>query len=280
MAKKRTTKTKPVGSVSADVTARKEGAVDPRAAGEPSQEVTPVNSELQWLRANFDDFDKQLETFAKLDDEEFGKRQRPIAEEGTKLTDGVLRAIAAKRKHFNEHIALFWEVKQRLTLAARWRSDLQGNQNRTAETNKKNFGAADWAEYRENFVVYSLSAADKKLDAFVQTIKSEPGEEGTPHKKRGSGEAENSANGTQSSHASIEALGIKIARDLVRITTVLDPAAAVRALQDVVREAEHLLSMLGKPPEVAGKSMGTSPEQKTAIPGATTSVSAKGKDAA
>jgi hypothetical protein len=278
MAKKSATKTKPVGGVSADVTARKEGAVDPRAAkASQSQEVTPVNPELQWLRANFDDFDKQLEKFAQLTDEEFGKLQQPIAEEGTKLTDGLLRAVAAKRKHFNEHIAMFWEVKQRLTLAARWRSDLPGNQNRTAETNKKNFAAADWTEYRGKFVVYSLSAADKKLAVFGETIKTERDEGGT---KKGSSRSGSSTNAQQSKPANIEALGIKLARDLVRITTVLDPAAAVRALQDVVREAEHLLSMLGKPPEVVGKNIGTNPKKKTAIPGATSSVLAKGKGAA
>jgi hypothetical protein len=258
MARKRAAKPKPASSVSAVATAPKKGAVDSKAAGEPSQEVTLVHPELQWLRANFDNFDKQLETFAKLDDEEFGKLQQPIAEEGTKLTDGLLRAVAAKRKHFNEHIAMFWEVKQRLTLAARWRSDLPGNQNRTAETNKKNFAAADWAEYREKFVVYSLSAADKKLAVFEETISSKPDEEGTG---KGCGKLASSTNAQESKPANIEALGIKLARDLVRITTLPDAAEAVRALHELVRKAEELLAMLGKAPEVAAKSIGASPKK-------------------
>jgi hypothetical protein len=277
MAKKHTPKPKSAATMTAAVTAPKKGVVDPNKAGKTTEKVTPVNPELQWLRANHDDFDKQLEKFAQLDDQEFGKLQQPIAKEGTKLTDNVLRAIAAKRKHFNEHIAMFWEVKQRLTLAARWRSDLQGNQNRTAETNKENFGAADWNGYCEKYVAYSLSAADKKLVAFEQQIKNKPGEEGT---ETGSGETGTSPNAPQSKSASIEELGIKIARDLVRITTVLDPAAAFRALQEVVKEAQHLLSMLGKPPEVTGKSIGTSPKQETGISNTTSSGLARGKGAA
>jgi hypothetical protein len=274
MAKARKTKTKPASTASAAVTAPKKGVVDPNKAGETSQsrEVALVNPELQWLRANVDDFDKQLEEFAQLNDEEFGKLQQPIAKQGTELTDNLLRAVAAKRKHFNEHIAMFWEVKQRLTLAARWRSDLQGNQNRTVDTNKKNFGAADWAEYREKFVVYSLSAADKKLAAFEEMITTQPGEEGT---EKGSGKAGSSTNRHQSKPINIEALGIKLARDLIRITTVPDPAAAVRALHALVREAKELLSMLGKAPEVAGKSIGASPKK----PGSSDTTSS-GKDAA
>jgi hypothetical protein len=181
---------------------------------------------------------------------------------------------------------MFWEVKQRLTLAARWRSDLQGNENRTAETNKKNFGAPDWSEYCEKYVAYSLSAADKKLVAFEQMIATGPVHGPTENSEGGSGgrEAstsgpETSTSGLQSKRADIEALGIKIARDLVRITTVLDPAAAVQALQALVREAEQLLSMLGNAPEVTGKSIGTIPEQKTPVAAATSSVLAKGKSA-
>jgi len=277
MAEKRDRKTKPAGTASAAATAPKKGVVDANKAGKTSQEVTPVNPELQWLRANFDDFDKQLEKFAQLNDEKFGKLQQPIAEEGTKLTDNLLRAIAEKRKHFNENIAVFWEVKQRLTLAARWRSDLEGNQNRTAETNNKNFGAADWNEYREKFVAYSLSAADKKLVAFEQSVQTKAGEEGT---ESGPGKTATSRNTTQSQPANIEALGIKLARDLVRITTLPDPAAAFRALQELVREAERLLSMLGKPPEVTEKNIGKGPKQAKSVSETTSSGLAKGKGAA
>jgi hypothetical protein len=172
---------------------------------------------------------------------------------------------------------MFWEVKQRLTLAARWRSDLQGNQNRTAETNKENFGAADWAEYCEKFVAYSLSAADKKLVAFEEMIKTQPSEEGTECEKGKGGSVE--AETARANRVSIEERGIKLARELVRITTIHDPAAATSALQALVIEAQELLGMLGKAPEVTGKSIGPSKEQKKGTSGSTTSV-LKGKDAA
>jgi hypothetical protein len=132
MRTKSTTKAKSAATIAAAVTAPTKGAVETGTAAETSSQLQEVTPELQWLRANFDDFDKQLEKFARLDDEEFGKLQQPIAKIGTELIGNVLKAIAAKRKHFEEHIALFWEVKQRLTLAARWRSDLPGNENRTA----------------------------------------------------------------------------------------------------------------------------------------------------
>jgi hypothetical protein len=269
--------TKPAGTASAPVTTPQKGVVDANKERKLSQQVTPVNRELQWLRANHKDFDNQLGEFALLNDEEFGKLQQPIADEGTKLTDNVLLAIAAKRKFFNEHIAMFWEVKQRLTLAARWRSDLAGNQNRTAETNKLNFGAADWNEYCEKYVAYSLSAADKKLVAFEQTINAEAGKEDA---KTGSGKAKTSPNGPHSNPANIEALGIKLARDLIRITTVPDPAVAVRALQELVKEAERLLSLLGKPPDVSGKSVGKSPKREKGVSKTTSSGLAKAKSAA
>jgi hypothetical protein len=275
MAKVRTTK--PAGTASATVTTPQKRVVDANKARKLSQQVTPVNPELQWLRANHDEFDKKLEQFAQLDDEKFGTLQRPIAEEGTKLTDNVFLAIAAKRKFFNEHIAMFWEVKQRLTLAARWRSDLEGNQNRTAETNRVNFGAADWNVYCEKFVAYSLSAADKKLVAFEQTINVESGKKGT---ETGSGKTKTSPNGPHSNPANVEALGIKLARDLVRITTLPDPAAAVRALQELVKEAERLLSLLGKPPDVSGKSVGKSPKKEKGVSETTSSGLAKAKGAA
>jgi hypothetical protein len=280
MAKTQATKTKPAGTVAANTTAPQKGAVETGKAAESSSELQEVTPELQRLRANFDDFDKQLEKFAQLNDEEFGKLQQPIAKTGTELTDGVLRAIAAKRKHFTTHIAMFWEIKQRLTLAARWRSDLPGNENRTAETNQKHFGAADWSQYCEKYVAYSLSAADKKLAAFEETTKPTGGdggtqnEGGTENDGSTSGESED---GSQPKSASIEELGIKIARDLVRIATVLDPAAAMVALQDLVKEAQHLLSRLGKAPEVTGN-IDTTPKQ-AAINGTTSSVLAKGKDA-
>jgi len=87
MAKVRTTK--PAGTASATVTTPQKRVVDANKARKLSQQVTPVNPELQWLRANHDEFDKKLEQFAQLDDEKFGTLQRPIAEEGTKLTDNV-----------------------------------------------------------------------------------------------------------------------------------------------------------------------------------------------
>jgi len=274
-----TTKAKKAVTIPATVTAPKEGAVEMKTGGKTSSQIQEITPELQWLRANFDDFDKKLEKFAQLNDEEFGKLQQPIAKTGTELTDNVLKSIAAKRKHFNANIAMFWEVKQRLTLAARWRSDLAGNENRTAETNKKNFGAADWAEYRGKFVAYSLSAADKKLAVFEQTVTTQPDEGGTGNEdstESEGGTSGKSEDGAQPKGASIEELGIKIARDLLRITTELDPLAAVRALQEVVKEAQHLLSRLGKAPEVTGN-IGTNPKKETTIGDTTSSVLAKGK---
>jgi hypothetical protein len=94
-----------------------------------------------------------------------------------RITKHVGNAIAYEEKakmerdkaqaEFIEHIAFFYEAKQRL-LNPGYRTDVDGGKNRTPDENRKNFGAPDWATFIANNDAYSLQHADRLLKQFAR----------------------------------------------------------------------------------------------------------------
>ena len=74
---------------------------------------------------------------------------------------------AKAQAEFEENIAYYYEVKQRL-LNPGYRNDLNGGKDRTPIENEKNFGAPDWATFNKNCAAYSLQHADRKLKRFAK----------------------------------------------------------------------------------------------------------------
>jgi len=75
---------------------------------------------------------------------------------------------AAAQQEFEENIAYYYEVKQRL-LNPGYRADVNGGTDRTQTENEKNFGAPNWAAFNERCQAYSLQHADRKLKAFAKS---------------------------------------------------------------------------------------------------------------
>jgi hypothetical protein len=75
---------------------------------------------------------------------------------------------AKAQREFEENLAYFYEIKQRL-LNPGYRTDVNGGRERTLGENEKNFGAPDWAAFRKKNVAYSLQHADRKLREFAKT---------------------------------------------------------------------------------------------------------------
>jgi hypothetical protein len=71
------------------------------------------------------------------------------------------------QKKFDENIARYYEVKQRLCNPG-YRTDVDGGKDRTANENQENFGAPDWATFNKKCAAYSLQHADRKLKAFAK----------------------------------------------------------------------------------------------------------------
>ena len=71
------------------------------------------------------------------------------------------------QKEFDQHIAFYYEAKQRL-LNPGYRTDVDGGKDRTPEENEKNYGAPNWAAFNEKCAAYSLQHADRKLKAFAK----------------------------------------------------------------------------------------------------------------
>lgn len=131
----------------------------------PPEHVTECNR----LKKHYPDFDAKLAEVADLSDEALGNLQRPITKKMVEHGESALKQIADCRKLFKDNIAMFWDIKQRIT-NPRWRSDVKGNENRTAESNKTHFGACDWTEYREKYISYSQSQADTLLREFEHDL--------------------------------------------------------------------------------------------------------------
>ena len=72
------------------------------------------------------------------------------------------------QKEFNENLAYYYEVKQRL-LNPKYRPDLNTGHERTEEDNLKNFGAKDWQQFDEKCTAYSLQHANAKLKEFAKS---------------------------------------------------------------------------------------------------------------
>jgi hypothetical protein len=72
------------------------------------------------------------------------------------------------QKEFNENLAYYYEVKQRL-LNPKYRPDLNTGHERTEEDNLKNFGAKDWQEFNQKCTAYSLQHANAKLKEFAKS---------------------------------------------------------------------------------------------------------------
>jgi hypothetical protein len=70
-------------------------------------------------------------------------------------------------REFNENIAYYYEVKQRL-LNPGYRTDRDGGKDRTPDDNQRNFGAPDWATFNEQCAAYSLQHADRLLKQFAK----------------------------------------------------------------------------------------------------------------
>jgi len=132
----------------------------------PPEHVTEYNR----LKKHYPDFDAKLAEVAVLSDEALGNLQRPITIKMVEHGESALKRIADCRKLFKDNIAMFWDIKQRIT-NPRWRSDVKGNENRTAESNKTHFGASDWTEYREKYISFSQSHADTLLREFEHDLK-------------------------------------------------------------------------------------------------------------
>jgi hypothetical protein len=71
------------------------------------------------------------------------------------------------QKEFDQHIAFYYEAKQRIRNPG-YRTDVDGGKDRTPEENEKNYGAPNWAAFNEKCAAYSLQHADRKLKAFAK----------------------------------------------------------------------------------------------------------------
>lgn len=136
------------------------------AATTKSQSVTVAKkmslAEKQYLKA------------IDMSDAELGAAiKKPTQTLAAHVGDAIAHEAKAKtsrakaQAEFEENIAYYYEVKQRL-LNAGYRKDLNSGNDRIPGDNEKNFGAPDWATFNMNCVAYSLQHADRKLRQFAK----------------------------------------------------------------------------------------------------------------
>src|ERR1700733_6847311 len=152
------------------------GALGSSEPGEPKEPVTRAaivlqSQELKLLVKADARFLEKLKEFEAMPDVALGDKERPLTK---KMSDHYAAAQAELEKErlaFLDNRPMFYELKQRL-LNPKYRPDLAGGgAGRTVEDNLKNYGAADWQDFRKKYIAYSLSQTDKLLRAWEKETK-------------------------------------------------------------------------------------------------------------
>lgn len=144
------------------------------ASGVAGTKATPTQSHSIAVAKKMSFAEKQYLKAIDMADAELGQAiKKPTQILAKHVGDAIAHEEKAKasrakaQAEFEENIAYYYEVKQRL-LNPGYRNDLNGGKDRTPIENEKNFGAPDWATFNKNCAAYSLQHADRKLKRFAK----------------------------------------------------------------------------------------------------------------
>jgi hypothetical protein len=148
------------------------------ALGLPSEAETTAaqaaiviqSKELKALVQADGNFLEKLKQFEAMPDVELGNKVRPLTKAMGDHNSLARAELQKERQSFLDNLPMFYELKQRL-LNPKYRPDLAGSTGRTEKDNLKNYGAADWQDFRTQYIAYSLSQTDKLLSAWKKETK-------------------------------------------------------------------------------------------------------------
>jgi hypothetical protein len=148
--------------------------VDAMTTETQSITVTKQTSEVL-QRSAMSPEEKQYLTAIGMKDDQLGEAiKEPTQLINERVGNAMAHEAKAKeerrlaQKDFVDHIAYYYEAKQRL-LNPKYRPDLNTGKERTEEDNLRNFGAKDWQEFNEKCMAYSLQHANAKLKEFAKS---------------------------------------------------------------------------------------------------------------
>jgi hypothetical protein len=132
--------------------------------------VEAQSVELKRLIKEDAKFLEKLDKFTTMSDKKFGEYGQPIIESMGKARGQAVEHLKEERRIYRENLPFFYEVKMRL-LNPKYRPDLAGEKGRTIKDNLRNFGAADWRDFRAKYIAYSLSQADQLIADWIKDAK-------------------------------------------------------------------------------------------------------------